>query len=84
MRELGGHGQQVRFGLESVLVGDELHNDGSTIRGGVAVYGIAWSCDAKSINTITINSLAFRCNKKYSNASLMGTWALILTSTVPP
>ena len=35
--ELGGHGQQVRFRLVAVLVGDELDIDGSAVRGSVAV-----------------------------------------------
>ena len=35
--EGGGHGQQVRLGLVTVLIGDELHLNVGAIRGGVAV-----------------------------------------------
>ena len=37
MRELGGNRQQVRLGLVTVLVGDELDVNRSAIRSNVAV-----------------------------------------------
>ena len=33
--ECGCHGQHVRFGLVTILIGNELHDDGSAVRGGV-------------------------------------------------
>ena len=35
--ECRGHGQQGRLGLETILIGDELHFNGGAVRGGVAV-----------------------------------------------